>query len=115
MKRGPGEGLRAFPRYNSPVRAVPGARPQPTAVMSPETTCWSLIEGAAAGNADDRARFAHRYAPVVRAYLCARWRGSPHLQDVEDAVQEVFIACFREGGVLARADPTRGGGFRPYL
>ena len=34
-----------------------------------ESTCWSLIHGAAAGDADDRAGFARRYAPVVRAYL----------------------------------------------
>src|SRR5262245_12897691 len=83
--------------------------------MSPESTCWSLIHGAAAGNADDRAQFAHRYTSVVRSYLCARWRGSPHLQDVEDAVQEVFVACFQKDGVLARAAPARGSGFRPYL
>jgi len=34
-----------------------------------ETTCWTLIQGAAAGEARDRERFALLYEPVVRAYL----------------------------------------------
>jgi RNA polymerase sigma-70 factor (ECF subfamily) len=80
-----------------------------------ESTCWSLIHGAAAGDADDRAGFARRYAPVVRAYLAARWRGSPHVQDLDDVLQEVFVACFEPGGVLSRAEPDRPGGFRAYL
>jgi RNA polymerase sigma factor (sigma-70 family) len=80
-----------------------------------ESTCWSLIHGAAAGDADDRAGFARRYAPVVRAYLAARWRGTPYGQDLDDALQEVFVACFEPGGALARAEPDRPGGFRAYL
>ena len=80
-----------------------------------ESTCWSLIHGAAAGDADDRSGFARRYAPVVRAYLAARWRGTPHAQDLDDALQEVFVACFEPGGALARAEPDRPGGFRAYL
>jgi RNA polymerase sigma-70 factor (ECF subfamily) len=74
-----------------------------------------LIRGAAAGSEADRAGFAARYVPVVRAYLEARWRTSPHLQNLDDAIQEVFLACFRPGGVLARADSERAGGFRAYL
>ncbi len=38
------------------------------------STCWTVIQGAAAGRGDDRDQFARRYAPVVRAYLGARWR-----------------------------------------
>jgi RNA polymerase sigma-70 factor (ECF subfamily) len=34
---------------------------------------------------------------------------------VEDAVQDVFLDCFREGGALGRADPARPGGFRAFL
>lgn len=49
----------------------------------------------------------------MRAYLGARWRGSPLTQEVEDAVQEVFVDCFREGGALARVDSGRP--FRPFL
>ena len=34
-----------------------------------DTTCWTVIRGAAAGDRDDRDLFARRYEPVVRAYL----------------------------------------------
>jgi DNA-directed RNA polymerase specialized sigma24 family protein len=34
---------------------------------------------------------------------------------VDDAVQEVFVDCFKEDGVLRRADPSRAGGFRSFL
>jgi RNA polymerase sigma-70 factor (ECF subfamily) len=78
-----------------------------------QSTCWTVIE-AAAGAAAERQEFAQRYGPVVRAYLAARWRSSPRLQDLEDAVQEVFLECFKVGGVLARAERTRGE-FRPFL
>jgi len=79
------------------------------------STCWTLIRGAAGGNAEDRDEFARRYASVVTAYLQARWRGSAHLQDVEDALQEVFLDCFKQNGALDRVDSGRGGGFRGFL
>jgi RNA polymerase sigma-70 factor (ECF subfamily) len=74
----------------------------------PDDASWSQIARAAAG--DDRARsaFGRTCMPVVRGFLEARWRGTPLLQEVEDAVQEVFVECLREGGALARADPARG-------
>jgi RNA polymerase sigma factor (sigma-70 family) len=78
-----------------------------------ESTCWTVIEAAAAGSTDDREEFVRRYGPVIRAYLAARWQSSPRLQDVEDAAQEVFLACFRPRGVLDRVD--RGRGFRPFF
>jgi RNA polymerase sigma-70 factor (ECF subfamily) len=81
----------------------------------PESTCWTVIEGAAAGRVADREHFAQRYGPVVRAYLAARWRTSPGAEDLDDAVQEVFVECFKHGGVLERADRERAGGFRPFL
>jgi RNA polymerase sigma-70 factor (ECF subfamily) len=81
----------------------------------PESTCWTVIRGAAAGDAAQREHFARRYAPVVRAYLATRWRASPCLQDLDDAVQEVFVECFRQGGALDRLDSERAGGFRPFL
>jgi RNA polymerase sigma-70 factor (ECF subfamily) len=85
-------------------------------VMSePQSTCWTLIQAAAAGAAPEREDFARRYAPVVRAYFAARWRGSPLLQDLDDAVQDVFVECLRPGGALDRLDPARGGGFRAFL
>ena len=73
-----------------------------------------MIRGAANGRPQDRETFARRYEPVVRAYLGARWRRSPMIDDVDDAVQEVFVECFREGGALGRLDPDRGG-FRAFL
>jgi RNA polymerase sigma-70 factor (ECF subfamily) len=82
---------------------------------SPESTCWTLVEGAAAGQADEQAQFASRYAPVVRSYLAARWAGRNMEDLLDDAVQDVFVECFRQGGALARLDPTRPGGFRAFL
>ena len=52
--------------------------------------------------------------PMVRAYLGARWRSSPMLQELDDAVQDVFVECLRHGGVLERARPGQPGGFRAY-
>jgi len=78
-----------------------------------DSTAWTVIRGAAAGEPEPRSLFVRSYAPVIRAYLRARWRGSPLLQETDDAVQEVFLACFKEGGVLDAADPARE--FRPFL
>jgi RNA polymerase sigma-70 factor (ECF subfamily) len=52
---------------------------------------------------------------VVRAYLVARWCASPCLNELDDTVQEIFVECFKRGGVLDRADRDRPGGFRPFL
>jgi RNA polymerase sigma-70 factor (ECF subfamily) len=80
-----------------------------------ESTCWTVIAAAAAGCAAQRAAFVQRYQPVIRAYLAARWRNTPYLQDLDDAVQEVFVACFQRDGLLARAQSDRPGGFRAFL
>ncbi len=53
--------------------------------------------------------------PVVRAYLAARWRDAALEQNLEDAIQDVFIECFRAEGVLERADRDQPGGFRAFL
>src|SRR5262245_23568033 len=81
--------------------------------MPAESTCWTMIRGAAEGNPSDRAQFVRVYEPVVRAYLVARWRTDE--PDLDDAIQEVFLACFQPEGVLERADPGRPGGFRAFL
>jgi RNA polymerase sigma factor (sigma-70 family) len=78
-----------------------------------ESTCWTVIEAAAAGSSQDREEFVRRYGPVVRAYLAARWQSSSCLHDLDDATQEVFLACFRPQGVLDRVDAARG--FRPFF
>ena len=74
-----------------------------------------MIRGAAAGREEEREEFARRYLPVVRSYLGYRWRDTRLTAEVDDAVQEVFYDCFRDDGVLARADPERPGGFRAFL
>jgi DNA-directed RNA polymerase specialized sigma24 family protein len=84
-------------------------------VAQPESTCWTVIHAAAAGSDADRAEFARRYGPVVRADLAARWRASPCQNELDDAVQEVFVECLKVGGVLERAERGRAGGFRPFL
>jgi RNA polymerase sigma-70 factor (ECF subfamily) len=80
-----------------------------------QTTCWTLIRGAAQGDADERDAFARRYDPAIRAYLVARWERSALRQDVDDAVQEVFIECFKDGGALKKVTSDRPGGFRAFL
>lgn len=74
-----------------------------------------MIDAAAKGSKEDRERFAEFYLPAVSAYLKARWQSSPRLHSLDDAIQEIFVECFREGGPLTRADRERPGGFRPFL
>src|SRR5215471_8119689 len=82
---------------------------------SPESTCWTVIRAAAAGSPTDREELARRYLSVVRACLAARWRGSPLLAERDDAVQEVFVECFRRGGALEAAGAGRVPSFRAFL
>jgi RNA polymerase sigma-70 factor (ECF subfamily) len=84
-------------------------------VPAPESTCWTVIRAAAAGSAGDREELARRYRAVIRAYLAARWRGSPLRPDLEDAVQEVFVECFRQGGALEAVKAGRVPSFRAFL
>ncbi len=106
-----GEGLPEPPRappHHIPVSSGPvGA--------AGDSTRWTIILGAAAGNPAERAEFARRYGPVVRAFLGARWRLSALSAEVDDAAQEVFVQCFRPSGALDRVDPECTGGFRAYL
>lgn len=81
----------------------------------PDHTHWSLVLGAACGDPQRRESFAETYAPVIRSYFAARWRLPADHERVADAVQEVFLQCFKEGGALQRVDPERSGGFRAYL
>ena len=80
-----------------------------------QDTCWTMIEQAARGEGDPLDAFARKYAPAVRAYLVARWRGTSRLQDLDDAVQAAFVECFKPGGLLSNVDRDRAGGFRAYL
>ncbi len=82
--------------------------------MSSDSTRWTLIRNAADGDASSRDDFADRYGPVARAYLGARWKQHALASEIDDALQDVFIDCFKEQGALERADPERGG-FRAFL
>jgi RNA polymerase sigma-70 factor (ECF subfamily) len=81
----------------------------------PDSTRWTVIRGAASGEAAAREEFALRYQPVIRAYLGARWRRTPLYDQIDDAVQEVFVDCFKDEGALARVDSRLPGGFRAFL
>ena len=74
-----------------------------------------MIRRAAEGVPKDQAEFASRYGPVIRAYLGARWRQTQLFDQVDDAAQQVFLDCFKEGGALHRADPDRETGFQAFL
>lgn len=83
-------------------------------VQSPHETCWSVVARASGGDTRARSRFCRTYQPLMRAFLTARWRGTPFLREVDDAVQEVFVECLRDDGPLSKADIDRGD-FRGYL
>ena len=83
-------------------------------MYSPGETCWSVVASAARGDSRARSGFCRTYQPLVRAILVARWRGTPLLREVDDAVQDTFVECFRKDGSLQRADAERGD-FRGYL
>jgi RNA polymerase sigma-70 factor (ECF subfamily) len=80
-----------------------------------DSTCWTILRATAARDDEARTKFAAQYVPLVRAYLGTRWRDAPLIEELDDAVQEVFVECFRMGGVVERADPGRPGGFRAFL
>ena len=118
-----GRGPRAPAPQPDPTIAGVGMLALPPAVQSDhdspsddrDATIWTMIHGAAGGDDLRREQFASRYLPLVRRYLGERWRGTPLVETLEDASQEVFLECLREGGVLENADPSRPGGFRAFL
>jgi RNA polymerase sigma factor (sigma-70 family) len=74
-----------------------------------------MIAAAGAGEGAARDRFVRAYDGVIRAYLAARWRQPAHGDAVDDASQEVFVQCFKEGGALHRVAPGGPARFRSYL
>jgi RNA polymerase sigma-70 factor (ECF subfamily) len=80
-----------------------------------DSTCWTLVRSAAAGDPESQAAYCRLYGPVIRAYLSARWRRPADHEEVSDGVQEVFLQCFKPGGALGRAEQDRPGGFRAFL
>jgi len=81
----------------------------------PLETCWTIVGRAAKGETEAYSVFVHSYLGCVRAFLSKRWRGTPQLHYVDDAVQEVFLDLLRADGALSRFDPERGLRFRSFL
>jgi len=80
-----------------------------------DPTAWSIVLNAAEGLSEDRDAFALRYEDAVRRYLRDRWRSSRLCDEIDDAVQEVFVECFRRGGVLERIRDRRPESFRKFF
>ena len=83
--------------------------------MPSDSTRWTVIQRAAEGSEAAQAEFVRRYSSIIRAYFGARWRGTPLRSELDDATQRVFLDCFKDRGVLERADPAKGSGFRAFL
>lgn len=84
--------------------------------MTPtDATCWTLIHAAAAGDQSARERFARLYQPIARGYLVTRWQRSPLFVMLDDAVQDVFVECFKANGVLDKVSQSQPEEFRGYL
>lgn len=78
------------------------------------STSWTLVLATAHGSAADQEEFARIYAPVVEAYLNARWRGA-RADEIGDVVQEVMLDCVKPDGALASINPEKCPSFRGYL
>jgi hypothetical protein len=84
-------------------------------VTRADATCWTLIHAAAGGDGAARERFARLYQPIARGYLVSRWKRSPLLSKLDDAVQDVFVECFKINGVLDRVIESQPEGFRAFF
>jgi DNA-directed RNA polymerase specialized sigma24 family protein len=84
-------------------------------VTTADATCWTLIHAAAGGDRAARDGFARLYEPIARIYLAARWRQSTCLATMDDAVQDVFVECFKSNGVLDKVVETHPDGFRAFF
>jgi DNA-directed RNA polymerase specialized sigma24 family protein len=84
-------------------------------VTPADATCWTLIRAAAAGDEAARDRFARLYEPIARTYFGIRWRQSSALAALDDAVQDLFVECFKDDGVLEKMADAQLNGFRGYF
>jgi len=83
-------------------------------VTPADATCWTLIHAAAAGDRAARDGFARLYEPIARTYFATRWRQSPGMT-LDDAVQDVFVECFKSNGVLDKVVASHPDGFREFF
>lgn len=79
------------------------------------STCWTLIHGAATGDRTAREEFARLYQPVILVFLKTRWANNLANFSLDDALQDVFVDCFKPQGALQRWERGRAGGFRGFL
>jgi DNA-directed RNA polymerase specialized sigma24 family protein len=80
-----------------------------------QVSSWALVGLVGEDHREARREFAFRYDKFVRRVLAKRWLGTAYRNHFDDAVQDVFVECFKPGGVLEKADRTRGGAFRSLL
>jgi len=80
-----------------------------------QETCWTLLRHAAAGDGGARSEFGRRYLAVVSKYLRTRWQGRLSVDEIDDAVGEVFVECLKPGGLLERACEGRIQSFHACL
>jgi RNA polymerase sigma factor (sigma-70 family) len=69
-----------------------------------QTTVWEVVQAAGAGDEAALAKVAEEYRSPILAFI--RGRGIEPLQ-AEDLCHDVFVRLMT-GGVLAKADPTKG-------
>jgi DNA-directed RNA polymerase specialized sigma24 family protein len=84
-------------------------------VTPADATCWTLIHAAAADDGPARDHFARLYEPIARAYFTTRWQRSPVLPSLDDAVQDVFVECFKSQGVLNKVTDVPPNSFRIFF
>src|SRR5207237_10446059 len=83
--------FRGFERAKETKAASKRRTPNSEGVSSHAGIAFDMLDchpGGRGGRPAERADFVARYAPLVRAYLGARWRDSPCAGELEDAVQE---------------------------
>jgi DNA-directed RNA polymerase specialized sigma24 family protein len=80
-----------------------------------DSTAWTMIAAAGAGDSAAKEQFARHYGPVIRTYLAARWRLPCAHEAVDDGTQEVFVQCFKPEGALHGVDRSGPARFRSYL
>ena len=73
-----------------------------------------MLHAASAGDASARSTFARSYLTPIRNYLGHRWRDAKLGAAIDDAVQDVFVECFKPDGALIGAD-QQNGEFRALL
>jgi RNA polymerase sigma factor (sigma-70 family) len=107
------------PKVQFPPTPDKAAFPRPPRYDNPmpdgDSTCWTTIRNAAAGDPLARDDFARRYEPVLRAYLTSRWQGSLLAAEIDDGVNQTFVELLRQNGGLERFDFQRPGGFRAFV